>query len=87
MTNPSRRFFLTGLVTTPAVLRLGLYMPVRQWIEESPTQKFLQEWEDALHTAINPGYDHGIPRFRFHTNLSYSSQFRMNWTGEISNGG
>jgi hypothetical protein len=29
----SRRAFLTGLVAAPAVLRLGLYMPVRKWIE------------------------------------------------------
>ena len=34
--NPSRRLFLTGLVAAPAVLRLGLWMPVRKWIEETP---------------------------------------------------
>jgi hypothetical protein len=33
---PTRRTFLTGLVAAPAVLRLGLYMPVKKWIEATP---------------------------------------------------
>lgn len=32
----SRRAFLTVLVAAPTVLRLGLYMPVRKWIEPIP---------------------------------------------------